>query len=1283
MARRIEALSNVIVKYRGATIPLNIQHRIDGMVQAIEQQRSLIEAKIPLGLDRILDDSNDAQDVMDCLRSISFLVDVFERTRWLHGRHPRRYPRRSPRVGDRSTEPIGVYWLSGMAGAGKTSIARSFAHLLASTRINRFGGSFLCARASGARSDAHRIFPTLAHHLARRDVGFRNAVVNSLEGGLDDDIPASWPLKTQFVKLIVVPSAAVSILDGPMVFVIDGLDECSDPGAVRNFLSVLVQPIHHIKIFITTRPERHIQPVFGLEIQQPRRFRLQDIEMSIVAADVAKYLAAELMPVSGRLNVAGWPSPTELARLVERTGQLFLFAFMAVQYLSVDDLSDSDTRLRLQKLLAVNVATSVQTAIIDNLYAQIFSAAYAQKEPNEVLTLRLALDSIICLREPLTLSAISDLVGLTPKDLQNVLGHFRSVIDIPSSFAVPVVLFHSSFAEYVRTSARSRMYAMDAIVVHQKMAFMCVRCMNTLLHPHMRGITETTSTSQISKADIHSDALQYACLHWVAHLVALSPSDAETIMDALQTFTRSHLLQWLECLIVMDQINVAVQMLHSAIDFIQACHLPEIQAVMEDARYMIPQVAKFVQHSPVQLYSSALDWLPETSPLRKVYAHRPPRVLGGLEQQLVQRPSGSYPDACSCVSISAHGLIVSTDRHHSIVLWDVARTDKPKNIFGGNDGWIRSLAFSPSGVRVVAGYHDFTIGIWSVETEAMEHRLVGHTSVVHSAKFSPDGAWIVSGSNDNTVCIWNADTGSLKLRLDGHESWVGSAVFSPDGSKIASGSGDRTVRLWNAETGEPILTFTGHSGGVYSVAFSPDRFHFASGSEDNTIGIWSTVPGIPPRRLVGHSGGVFAVNFSPDGSRICSGSGDGALRIWDFSMGSLQMSAKGDGRLHSAEFSQNGAHIVTASDGRSLFLRDAFTGKTVWNNFNVSAPTYHVTASPTAVEVHSAAVKSIIFSSDGTLVASGCSQGTVRVWRMDTGRAQWIFKPAGDLITTLAFSADGLHLAAGVEVVRLDLTASVEHCPVYGLICIWNLSSGQCKRVVELVVPPSCATFSSDGLFLVAVVGFWRAAAGSTTLLSIAVSPDGRRIATGFSDGSVAIYTLEGKQLQHCTDPQQDGHSLAFLSFSPTGLDLLCGFRAPYGDTGRSGIWSIETGILQDLSDVVFGTLSDGSRFACAYPGHLQIQDLSLDPDGFICAPTQGQDGPAFVLASPGKQVRDLERLQIWLDYQRDIASSAFHGTRVALGYWSGRVLLVDMAAGGKIGDLTASAWESQFSVST
>jgi WD40 repeat protein len=206
---------------------------------------------------------------------------------------------------------------------------------------------------------------------------------------------------------------------------------------------------------------------------------------------------------------------------------------------------------------------------------------------------------------------------------------------------------------------------------------------------------------------------------------------------------------------------------------------------------------------------------------------------------------------------------------------------------------------------------------------------------------------------------------------------------------------------------------------------------------------------------------------------------------------------------------------------------------------------------------------------------------------MDTGRAQWIFKPAGDLITTLAFSADGLHLAAGVEVVRLDLTASVEHCPVYGLICIWNLSSGQCKRVVELVVPPSCATFSSDGLFLVAgtgscnvtvlstetaeVVGFWRAAAGSTTLLSIAVSPDGRRIATGFSDGSVAIYTLEGKQLQHCTDPQQDGHSLAFLSFSPTGLDLLCGFRAPYGDTGRSGIWSIETGILQDLSDVVFG----------------------------------------------------------------------------------------------------------------
>jgi len=61
---------------------------------------------------------------------------------------------------------------------------------------------------------------------------------------------------------------------------------------------------------------------------------------------------------------------------------------------------------------------------------------------------------------------------------------------------------------------------------------------------------------------------------------------------------------------------------------------------------------------------------------------------------------------------------------------------------------------------------------------------------VRSVAFSPDGLRIVSGSYDKSVRVWNAVTGEAALPLlPGHEDFVRSVGFSPDGDKIISGSG--------------------------------------------------------------------------------------------------------------------------------------------------------------------------------------------------------------------------------------------------------------------------------------------------------------------------------------------------------------------------------------------------------------------------------------------------------------------------------------------------------------
>ena len=85
---------------------------------------------------------------------------------------------------------------------------------------------------------------------------------------------------------------------------------------------------------------------------------------------------------------------------------------------------------------------------------------------------------------------------------------------------------------------------------------------------------------------------------------------------------------------------------------------------------------------------------------------------------------------------------------------------------------------------------------------------------VRSVAFSPDGRRIVSGSDDKTIRVWDAETGEEMVEpLKGHSDWVRSVAFSPDGRRIVSGSDDKTIRVWDAETGEEVVgPLKGHSG---------------------------------------------------------------------------------------------------------------------------------------------------------------------------------------------------------------------------------------------------------------------------------------------------------------------------------------------------------------------------------------------------------------------------------------------------------------------------------------
>jgi WD40 repeat protein len=155
---------------------------------------------------------------------------------------------------------------------------------------------------------------------------------------------------------------------------------------------------------------------------------------------------------------------------------------------------------------------------------------------------------------------------------------------------------------------------------------------------------------------------------------------------------------------------------------------------------------------------------------------------------------------------------------------------------------VTCMDFSPDGRLLAVGCRDGSLNLWAVTTGRVAVPLTGHSHWVRSVAFSPDGRRLVSSIGEMGVPaeikVWDAETGIECFRLKGHRDMVSDAKFSGDGKRIVTGGADKTVRVWDSTTGQELLSLKGHAMMVNKVAFSPDGRRLGSIGVDGSLHVW-------------------------------------------------------------------------------------------------------------------------------------------------------------------------------------------------------------------------------------------------------------------------------------------------------------------------------------------------------------------------------------------------------------------------------------------------------------
>jgi WD40 repeat protein len=576
----------------------------------------------------------------------------------------------------------------------------------------------------------------------------------------------------------------------------------------------------------------------------------------------------------------------------------------------------------------------------------------------------------------------------------------------------------------------------------------------------------------------------------------------------------------------------------------------------------------------------------------------------------IQNVVDAHPGGVNAVAFHSNGTqVLSCGMDKTVKLWALAPGKDPAVVktFGPLPDPVTAAVFNRDFTQIGAAAGKI-VKVWTLDGK--EVLTLTHPAAVKSLSFSVDKAKIVTGAADNLARVWDVASGK-ELQSFAHAGPVEAVAFHNNNTSIISGSADKTAAI---HTLSAIRVIPVTAGPVRSLTMTPNGSHVLT-VDEKEVKLWNAANGAKEARVFpGGEGGVTTAAVSKNNNLVAVSGPDLLVRLYNFADAKPIAQLKATGAVRRLAFSPNNLTLAAAGADKSVLT---------WNVlFTPGQPLPPDFGKPAASFAHDASATDVVFDLDSVKLYSGGLDKKIRKWKFASDAPTKSFQHP-QIVDAVAFNPAGTLLATGCH---------------DGIVRIWDVAKAQVvKQITAHVAPPMtqivpavyCVAWSADGKQVVSgsndhSLKLWDANAGTLVrefkgykekdfekghrdaVYCLAISPDGKFLVSGGSDHSIKVWNVaDGTVVRELANPtlKMPASPIAFppqahpgavysVRYTPDGKYLISAGSAPRNQ-GYLAVWSAADGNFLKGTDLSLGPVyamavsPDGKQLAlgCAPSG--------------------------------------------------------------------------------------------------